>query len=627
MNFRFRLLASSFLIAAASARASSLAPMPVEQELDHAAGAFRALVVSNQSSKDTNGRIYTATVVQVTERLKGKFPRSLQLVHRGGQVGSDGETDDLSPQFEVGKEYLIVVGRRADGTLYALRGTVSAKVLQRTGTGDLAPEARTLIERVRAHTGKKSTDVKSQSASLMAAAAPPRVSTGASYVSGLLVDANNISARFLQADRGEPVPYLIDMQSLPAGVTPQQALTAVQNALAAWSAVTSLTFVYQGTANFGVAAPNVGANDGKIRIQLHDNYNYITSGLGILGQGGRSYTTGGHSTGGAGANVSGNEFHRSLSGYLVLKHTEPSLQNLQTLEEVLCHEIGHVLSMAHSSVSSPEPNATLYQSIMYYQVHADGRGALLGAYDPPIIAQVHPAGDTPPFAYDRYLDVVTATPDQPNVAGVNEIQSPGYDLQTASSSLGRTIISQTSSYGSFSFVGTSMKYACFLFGDADRLDPASGAYYELAVLRINDGVNVSPFINVRVVSFASDSFPTISDGIPDSWMQTYFGDADPDAGPNRSAVADYDGDGKTNLQEFISGTSPTDGNSVLKITSVSPTTLQWNARAYELYEVQSSTNLSAWTRLINQQPVAGVGLISLSPDASARKFYRVQRVP
>ena len=49
-----------------------------------------------------------------------------------------------------------------------------------------------------------------------------------------------------------------------------------------------------------------------------------------------------------------------------------------------------------------------------------------------------------------------------------------------------------------------------------------------------------------------------NDGLPDSWEEMY---ADLDQG-NADADADVDGDGYTNLEEFIAGTDPTDGNSV-----------------------------------------------------------------
>ena len=48
-----------------------------------------------------------------------------------------------------------------------------------------------------------------------------------------------------------------------------------------------------------------------------------------------------------------------------------------------------------------------------------------------------------------------------------------------------------------------------------------------------------------------------ADGLPDSWEQIYFG------GLNQNATADFDGDGISNLTEFLDGTNPTNSASAL----------------------------------------------------------------
>src|SRR6185503_9037512 len=49
-----------------------------------------------------------------------------------------------------------------------------------------------------------------------------------------------------------------------------------------------------------------------------------------------------------------------------------------------------------------------------------------------------------------------------------------------------------------------------------------------------------------------------ADGVADSWEITYFGSL------INSATTDFDGDGSSNLQEFLDGTNPADTNSVLR---------------------------------------------------------------
>src|SRR5438876_647763 len=99
---------------------------------------------------------------------------------------------------------------------------------------------------------------------------------------------------------------------------------------------------------------------------------------------------------------------------------------------------------------------------------------------------------------------------------------------------------------------------------------------------------------IRVVALYSDSS---AEGLPDSWRTTYFGSPSP--GPGRHPGDDSDGDGYTNLQEWLLGSNPADPTSNLLITSFVPTNIQWQARGYEVYELCSSTNLTNWTRAIN----------------------------
>ena len=403
----------------------------------------------------------------------------------------------------------------------------------------------------------------------------------------------------------------------------------MSNALNAWSQVSSLQFVYEGLQNFGTDAASVNINDGKIRIQLHDLYGYIT-GPSTLGIGGRASSIPGGfgNAGGFGGNVAGREFYLSSRGYLMLKHTQAAMQNLATFEEVLGHELGHVFSLDHSSETSNEPDPTLSDALMYYRIHGNGRGATLGAYDIPKIRLVHPL-NTPPYGYDRVMDVVNSSGTQPNVAGINEVELRGYDLQ--SNTLTLTIMNQTANNGTFVLSGQKLKFTpAGYFGDTSRSDPASTSAYDRAYARFSDGVNGSPFIQIRVISFLGDTRPSgASDGIPDSWMLQYFGNIDPNVGTKHKAGDDADGDGVSNLNEFISGTIPTNLNSVLKITSFSRTNLQFIARPYDVYEIQKSQNLLTWSLATNPVTplVTNASFSGFASPTASQEFFRVVRVP
>jgi hypothetical protein len=74
------------------------------------------------------------------------------------------------------------------------------------------------------------------------------------------------------------------------------------------------------------------------------------------------------------------------------------------------------------------------------------------------------------------------------------------------------------------------------------------------------------------------------DGMDDAWEMANFGSLDP------TARGDYDGDGTTNLVEFLLGLNPASGSSVFA-GSLTGSTLTWPAAAGLSFTVQRSTTL------------------------------------
>jgi hypothetical protein len=89
---------------------------------------------------------------------------------------------------------------------------------------------------------------------------------------------------------------------------------------------------------------------------------------------------------------------------------------------------------------------------------------------------------------------------------------------------------------------------------------SAGAVYQDTMAHVG-GVyqTFSATLDVTVLNTNDDNFAAYaSDGLPDAWQVQYFG-LPPK--PQATALADFDGDGLSNLQEYAFGMNPTQGSS------------------------------------------------------------------
>ena len=120
------------------------------------------------------------------------------------------------------------------------------------------------------------------------------------------------------------------------------------------------------------------------------------------------------------------------------------------------------------------------------------------------------------------------------------------------------------------------------------------------------------------------------DGIPDLWMMHYFGHPTGQAGDLSLAQDNADGDGMSNLREFLADTDPTDPASVLRLqiqAQISPQNdvmLSWPAVPGKNYQVQFKDvlNDSTWSAIPGATVVGLKGTCSI-PAGPSTRFYRV----
>jgi Tol biopolymer transport system component len=151
----------------------------------------------------------------------------------------------------------------------------------------------------------------------------------------------------------------------------------------------------------------------------------------------------------------------------------------------------------------------------------------------------------------------------------------------------------------------------------------------IAFLDLGSGLVTGDLNRVQDAFGVTVNVDSDGDGIPDWWMMQYFGHPTGQAGDLSRASDDADGDGVSNLQEYLAGTDPTNPTSVFRLWAAAPANstmnLTWPAVPGKSYQIQYKTNLDdpVWLTAPGNVWVMGGQGYYLAPAATPSSFYRV----
>jgi hypothetical protein len=118
------------------------------------------------------------------------------------------------------------------------------------------------------------------------------------------------------------------------------------------------------------------------------------------------------------------------------------------------------------------------------------------------------------------------------------------------------------------WIGNPEVFKIFFLDDNQSTGGTLEDAYPRTALQTGGG---GTWLAYRLVS-ANPNLDSVGDGIPNWWRQLYFGGNGTTTNvPGSCATCDPDGDGMSNLQEYLAGTNPTNTASTFRITSVMST--------------------------------------------------------
>ena len=379
---------------------------------------------------DRRVMVFTYVKVRVEEVIKGEIStREIVLKEQGGQYQGHYTVVDGVPQFNRGDHVLLYLDTWRDGSLrvhqmflgqfsivkdpatgkeFAVRATPGAHVeimpnsTVKSGDGQATSRMeltayKKMVRQTLAANRKTSDDFLAQHYRGIAIMDQPNEYRQMSAAGTLQPQYHLFDPplRWFQPDSGQPVTFLVNPDQAPTGSSVGDDVTLAMNA---WSTATgtSIRIVNGGTTSSCLQA------GGPSLVYFDDCDGQFPAGSGcaaILGIGGVSDGGGGSVT------IGGTTFIQIQQSFVTINPGSAcsftGTGGESNLQEVLTHELGHGVGLAHSwdpNTSSPiyqgEGAATPSQlaATMFWEAHFDGRGAAIQPDDLNAIDFVYPAG-------------------------------------------------------------------------------------------------------------------------------------------------------------------------------------------------------------------------------------------
>jgi hypothetical protein len=157
---------------------------------------------------------------------------------------------------------------------------------------------------------------------------------------------------------------------------------------------------------------------------------------------------------------------------------------------------------------------------------------------------------------------------------------------------------------------------------------ASAIYNSPLPIRAATTVQARAFVGQQAVSdIAIASFARIyafeGDGIPHAWREQYFGADFPMTDPRVDASADPDGDGATNLQEYVARTNPLDATSVLRLRARAVPQISWDSVPQMRYQLRRYQSKEPGISVKVGDPVIATGPVTTVVDEGAPDIFGI----